>query len=65
MKTQKHYEVRTQGDGEYDYFIEPPSDGEREDSYDAYSKTSAVRWAKKVGGWVVEVTTKLVYGRPS
>jgi hypothetical protein len=57
MKThlvKTYYEVRTKGDGEFDWFrMEPEMDNEH--FYDPQNRESAKAYAKVVGGFVVEV----------
>jgi hypothetical protein len=56
-----YYEVRTKGDGEFDWFSVPPQASEfGEVRYDSDSLTSATRYADAIGGFVVEVTEKTI-----
>ena len=55
----KFYEVRTKGDGEVEYYEEPAIEG-GEENYSPNNLKSAKRHAKEVGGWVVEITEKVV-----
>lgn len=56
------YSVRVRGDGDHEWFEEPPQDGEYgEVRYDEGNLASARRFAKFLGGWVVEVGERTVY----
>jgi hypothetical protein len=62
MKThlvKTYYEVRTKGDGEFDWFSVPPQASEfGEVRYDHNSLESATKYAAEINGFVVEVTEK-------
>lgn len=64
MKThlsKTYYEVRTKGDGEFDWFSCPPQASEfGEIRYDSDNLESAQSYAKEIGGFVVEVTEKTI-----
>lgn len=55
--TKTYYEVRTKGDGEFDWFNVPPQASEfGEVRYDNQSPASAQGYAMTIGGFVVKVT---------
>jgi hypothetical protein len=55
MKKSWRYEVRTKGDGDYEYFIQAPEeDGVQ--TYNPHHKSSAIAYARAIGGWVVKLT---------
>lgn len=61
MKKQKHYQVRTSGDGDVDFFIHWPVDHafpENDELYDETDLDSAYDYAEEIGGYVVEVSEK-------
>ena len=47
------YEVRTKGDGEFEYYVE--ANTEHEFKYDDRNLRSSRAYAKKVDGWVVKI----------
>jgi hypothetical protein len=54
-QTITRYEVRTKGDGEFDYLVEPYEDA-FEILYDPQSLASAELYAAECGGYVVKIT---------
>lgn len=54
-----YFEVRTKGDGDFEYFVAPAVEDD-EENYDPQNKESAKAHAKEVKGYVVEVTEKRV-----
>ena len=53
MKKRVYYEVRTEGDGEFDWFVIPPDDFEN--GYNPKNKRSAIQAAKNIGAQVVRI----------
>lgn len=58
-KKNVYYQVRTEGDGEFDYLIIPPEEN-HEKNYNPLSEESAKEFAKAVNGYVVKVTEEPV-----
>ena len=49
------YQVRTKGDGEFEYFIVPPMEDEYTHNYDPNNLLEAQECAKEHKGWVVKI----------
>lgn len=49
------YQVRTKGDGDFEYFIVPPMEDEHTHNYDPSNVTEAHECARELGGWVVKI----------
>ena len=61
QKMQTRYEVRTKGDGEWDYFIHPSDpEADNEANYDESNLAEARRYAHELNGWVVEISENKV-----
>ena len=58
--TDSYFEVRTLGDAEYAYYIIPPEDN-FEENYDPLNEASAQAYARSIGGYVVEVMTRVLH----
>lgn len=57
--TKTYYEVRTKGDGEFEWFSVPPQASEfGEVHYYRNNLASAQLYAREIGGFVVEITEK-------
>jgi hypothetical protein len=54
-----YYEVRTKGDGEFDYFVQQPEWG-GEFCYDQDDLESAKKYAEFCNGWVVKITAETI-----
>lgn len=53
------YEVRTKGDGEFNYFV-APSEENGEAIYNPQDRNEAYNYAVSVNGWVVEITERII-----
>lgn len=66
MNKNTHYEVRTDGDGEFDFFTHHPVDQsfpENDSLYDETDLESAYDYAEEVGGYVIEISERLLPSR--
>jgi hypothetical protein len=55
------YEVRTKGDGEFDFFIHPSDpEAENEANFDETNLAEARRYAHALDGWVIEISENKV-----
>lgn len=57
QKMSTRYEVRTKGDGEWDWFAHPSDpEADNEANFDEGNLAEARRYAHELGGWVVEIS---------